>query len=116
MRVVYIAGKFRGKTPWVQELNVRAAEMWALDVWRMKGLAALCPHPMTRHYQGSAPDEVWLAGTLEMMRRCDAVYLVPGWRDSEGARKEKKEAEGIGLPVFETREELEAWHDGEGSP
>lgn len=100
MRVVYIAGKFRGATPWQVEQNVRAAEAAALEVMR-RGHMALCPHKNTQHFDGELPDEFFLEGTKELLRRCDAVLLVPGWQDSVGACGEVVEAlERVGIPVF----------------
>lgn len=99
MKVIYIAGKYRGATPWEVEQNIRAAEDIAAKVWAM-GHAALCPHANSRHMEGVASDEHFLAGTLELMRRCDAVLLVPNWHRSEGARAEVAEAERQGMPVF----------------
>lgn len=99
MKVIYIAGKYRGPNAWAVEQNIRAAEDIAAKVWAM-GHAALCPHANARHMEGVASDDVFLAGTLELMRRCDAVVLVPNWRDSEGARAEVAEAERLGIPVF----------------
>lgn len=99
MKVVYIAGKYRGPNAWAVEQNIRAAEEVAARVWAM-GLVALCPHANSRHMEGVASDEHFLAGTLELMRRCDAVLCVPNWRDSVGARAEVEEAERLGLPVF----------------
>lgn len=100
MKVIYIAGKYRGPNAWAIEQNIRAAEEVAAKVWAM-GHAALCPHANARHMlEGLISDEAALAGTLELMRRCDAVVLVPNWRDSEGARAEVAEADRLGLPVF----------------
>lgn len=101
MKVIYIAGKYRGPNAWAIEQNIRAAEEVAAKVWAM-GHAALCPHANSRHMEGVASDEVFLAGTLELMRRCDAVVLVPNWRDSEGARSEVVEAMRLGLPIIYT--------------
>lgn len=46
-------------------------------------------------------DRFWLEGTLELLRRCDAVLLVPGWEKSSGTRAEIEEAERLGIPVAE---------------
>lgn len=99
MKVIYVAGKYRGPNAWAVEQNIRAAEDVAARVWAA-GLVALCPHANSRHMDGVATDEHFLAGTLELMRRCDAVVLVSNWRDSAGARAEVAEAERLGLPVF----------------
>lgn len=133
MKVIYIAGKYRGPNAWAVEQNIRAAEEVAARVWAA-GMVALCPHANARHMDGVASDEHFLAGTLELMRRCDAVVLVPNWRDSEGVRAEVAEAERLGLPIFGREQSkrapwnenvcstlfaLECWHEdhkGEVSP
>src|SRR5690349_1445104 len=76
VKVIYIAGKYRGPNAWAIEQNIRAAEEVAARVWAM-GMVALCPHANSRHMDGVATDEVFLDGTMELLRRCDAVVLVP---------------------------------------
>jgi hypothetical protein len=106
--VVYIAGPFRGPHAWAIERNVRRAEWLAHAVWAL-GAVALCPHMNTRFFQGSLPDRVWLEGDLELLRRCDAVLLAPGWRKSHGTCREVKEAFAFGIPVFSTLKALQRW-------
>ena len=106
--VVYIAGKYRARTPWRVLANVRAAQEVALSVWKL-GAVALCPHSNTGLFDGEAPDEVWLQGDIELLRRCDAVLMVEGWRDSAGARAEYDVALAQGMPVFECIDRLEEW-------
>ena len=113
MKLVYIAGPFRGRNQWEQFQNIREAETLALDVWRT-GAAAICPHSNTAHFQGALPDGVWLAGDLEMLRRCDAVMLTQRWRQSVGACAEVAEAEDAGLLIFDDLEHLQLWLDSEG--
>ncbi len=108
MKVVYVAGPFRAATPWLQELNVRAAEAAALELWQ-NGIVAVCPHTQTRFYQHSAPDEVWLEGTLEMLRRCDAIFVLPDWQRSQGTQGEIREAQRLMLPVFQSVPGVVAW-------
>jgi hypothetical protein len=107
-KIVYIAGPFRGPSAWHIAENVRNAERLALDVWRA-GAAALCPHLNTANFQGAAPDDLWLRGDLELLSRCDAVLLAPGWERSEGARAEYQHARSLGLPVFDTMAQVAAW-------
>lgn len=99
MLVVYIAGPYRGPDAFAIAENIRRAERLALAVWRA-GAVALCPHMNTAHFQGAAPDAVWLAGDLELLTRCDVVLMVPGWESSAGARAEKQFAEDRGMPVY----------------
>ena len=108
MILVYLAGPFRAASNWSQEQNIRRAEELALHVWQA-GMACFCPHTNTRFYQGAAPDEVWLAGDLEILSRCDAVLLTPDWQASVGATAEKAHAEKLGIPVFESLYRLLGW-------
>lgn len=108
MKVVYIAGPFRAKTGWLIEQNVRRAEELGLAVSRL-GVAPLIPHCNTRNFQGEGEDSYWLEATMELLRRCDAMILVPGWEKSSGTRAEVNEAARIGIPVFHTLQALEGW-------
>lgn len=108
MKVVYVAGPFRGPNAWEIEENIRRAERLALQVWR-SGAAALCPHTNTRFFQGAADDAVWLDGDLELLARCDAVILTPNWRESSGARAEHGFATSRGIPVFHEIRDLTDW-------
>lgn len=110
MKLIYIAGPYRAATPWGVEQNIRAAEDVAVRVHKA-GMFAVCPHANSRHMEGIADDAHFLAGTLEMMRRCDAVLLVDGWLKSEGSCAEVNEAERLDKRVFEPHEwdDLVAW-------
>lgn len=110
MKVIYIAGKYRGPNAWDIEQNIRAAEDVAARVLAA-GMMPLCTHSMTRHMDGIASEAFMLAGTLELMRRCDAVVLVPNWRDSEGARAEVAEAMRLGLPIMYAWGDASYFHD-----
>ncbi len=105
MPVVYIAGPYRANSPWLVEQNIRAAETAMRAVVDI-GMVPLCPHTMTRYMDGS--DDYWLAATLELMRRCDAVLLTypAAAEDSIGTRAEVDEALRIGIPVCSALDEL----------
>jgi hypothetical protein len=108
MKVIYIAGPFRGRSHWDIAQNIRRAEALALEVWRL-GAAAICPHANTAHFQDAAPDEVWLKGDLEILRRCDAMILTEDWYRSQGARAEKEFAQGHRMPTFDNLVQLKDW-------
>jgi nucleoside 2-deoxyribosyltransferase len=106
---VYVAGPFRGANYWEQELNIRRAEELAMKAWNLPGTAVLCPHTNTRFFQGAAPDEVWLDGDIELLRRCDVVLLTEDWRRSSGARAEVEFALAMDIPVFDSIDALSYW-------
>lgn len=108
MAVVYVAGPFRGANAWQVEQNIRRAESLAFQVAQL-GAMPLCPHTNTRFFDGTLTGEFWLAGTLELMRRCDAVVFTPLWLRSSGAKAEHEEAQRLGLPCFYSIIELAEW-------
>lgn len=111
MKLIYVAGPFRGPSAWDIECNIRRAETLALEVWRL-GAAAICPHANTRYFKNAAPDEVWLKGDLEMLRRCDAVIVTEDWQESSGATAEVREAIALSIPVFPSLGQLDYWLRG----
>lgn len=106
--VVYVAGPFRGKDHYAIHKNVERAEALSHEVWAI-GAAAICPHTMTQHFQDSLPDEVWLKGDIELLRRCDALVLVEGYERSSGTKAEVAYALDHNIPVFFSVEELAQW-------
>jgi hypothetical protein len=112
MKVVYVAGPFRGPNSWEIEENIRRAERLALEVWRL-GAAALCPHTNTRFFQGAAEDSVWLDGDLELLYRCDAILMTPDWRRSSGATAEHDFAVKHRKVVFYDMDTLKDWLNDE---
>lgn len=108
MRLVYVAGPFRGADAWQIAQNVRRAEEMALEVWRM-GAACVCPHLNTRNFHGVLPDAVWLEGDIAIMSRCDAVLMTPDWTLSSGACEESLAAQKAGIPIFLSVFRLKEW-------
>lgn len=108
MKVVYIAGPYRAASEYGVVQNIRRAEAMALEVWRA-GAAAICPHMNTAHWGGACPDEVWLTGDLEILRRCDALLRVPGEYTSVGTSAEIEAARANDQPIFYHLADLVWW-------
>lgn len=106
--LVYVAGPFRAVTPWTVEQNVRAAEAIGFALAGV-GVVPVIPHTMFRFFDKTQTDRFWLDGTLELLRRCDAVCLLTTWEQSAGARGEKTEADRLGLPVFRSVDDVAKW-------
>jgi len=60
----------------------------------------LIPHSIGARMAGTETESFWLRGTLELMRRADAVLVMPAWERSEGTMGEVDEAQRLGMPVF----------------
>jgi hypothetical protein len=101
VKLIYIAGKFRGPTAWDIEQNIRRAEEVGMEVALLGG-APVIPHANMRFFRGTKDDAFWLAATMAMLERCDAVMMVPNWPHSAGACAERDRAMELGLPVFES--------------
>uniref|UniRef100_A0A6M3JHD9 DUF4406 domain-containing protein n=1 Tax=viral metagenome TaxID=1070528 RepID=A0A6M3JHD9_9ZZZZ len=99
MKIIYVAGKYRAKTEWALEENIRHAEREAVKLWQ-HGWAVICPHKNTAHFGGVCTDATWLDGDLEILKRCDAIYMLAGWDLSSGARAERELAKSSGIEIF----------------
>ncbi len=110
MLVGYIAGKFRGKNAWEVAKNIQAAEKASFDVANL-AFSYICPHLNGQHFDGTLNDRYWLDATLELMRRCDFVYIYnpDDLLVSEGTIGEQREATRLGIPIFYNLEDLECW-------
>jgi len=111
--LLYLAGPIRG--PYGLEhhdailTHVMMARTWALEFWR-RGFAVICPHMNTFMMDGALDVKAIMKGDLAMLYRCDAVFMTTGWRESDGALKEKLFAEQHGIPVFTALIDLMKWY------
>jgi hypothetical protein len=110
--IVYIAGPFSGATRAEVAWNIASAELAGLAVARM-GAFPFIPHTNTGHpaFEKAQPYDFWIAGTMAMLYRCDAMLMVDEWENSKGAVGERGEALRIGMPVFDSAQmvEMKEW-------
>jgi len=107
MKLVYIAGRYRGRTPETVQANIEAARFIGL-LAAEKGWFPVIPHLNTQGFEDilSHDDDFYLEGTLELMRRCDAVVMVPGWQKSAGAVSELDDAVSLSMEYFLSVEDM----------
>lgn len=106
--LIYVAGRYRAATREAVAANIEAARQVGIEAARL-GWYPVIPHCNTAHMELATPghdDQFWLAGTLELMTRCDAVVLVPGWQNSAGTKAEMARADALRIPVFRTLDTL----------
>jgi len=98
MKLVYLAGPYRGRSEWDVHTNIQQAEWYAAEITKRRGdLFCVTPHKNTAYMGGLQPDKYFLDGTLELLRRCDYIYLLPNWETSAGAVAEEKEARRLNI-------------------
>lgn len=112
----YIAGPYSDASRARVERNIRFAEALALDVAEL-GALPVCAHTMCSHpgFEIAQPRDFWINATLELLRRCDACLMVPGWETSEGATGERRLAGEMRLPTFDTFDAFRDWFTRRGS-
>ena len=96
MKLLFIAGPYRGNI----KQNIATARLHAEMLWKTGRYFVLCPHLNSAFMDGIAPDEVFLRGDIEALKRCDVLYLLPKWQESEGSRGEYAAALQAGLEII----------------
>ena len=94
MKLVYIAGKYTGKTMMETKRNILLAEEAAIYVLK-QGNYPVTPHLNTALFEFHCPEikeKFWYDATLDLLERCDAILMLPLWQDSHGARGEYMKA------------------------
>ena len=104
IRVIYVAGAFRGKNYWEQHRNILRAEIATFSLLS-NGFAPLCPHKITEHFQGAHTDELFLNVCKAWLKKCDCIFMMCGWRDSKGSVDEHELAIKMGIPIYYEEEE-----------
>jgi len=111
LRIIYIAGAYSAPTLAEVTRHVDQTRKMALELAERR-IPFLSTVLQTAHFElllGRQDPEHWIAVSLEILRRCDAIFLVPGWQKSKGAKLERETALARGMPVFEDIEMLAEW-------
>lgn len=110
--MIYISAPFSGQynledDGWFARL-VRKVQTWhniynvvlkARELTK-KDLFPLMPHVLTVGIGHLQPYDFWLENTIEVMRRCDAVWFVGKYETSFGCRREYVIASVLELPIY----------------
>jgi len=107
--LLYLAGPYSASETRTVEFNIAVARNVAISLWN-QGHTVLCPHLNTANLEhdvtfGTKDTEAqymhWIMHSLNLLRRCDAIVLLPNWTESRGARTEHEYALEQKIPVYE---------------
>lgn len=122
-KIIYVAGPYSAKPGRFRERpfkfseedqNISRARECALTIWAL-GAVALCPHLNSLHMGidlegiGIDTSELFYRGDLDLMKRCDAVYMMMDWQYSSGARLEREWATQWNMTIFYDLDSLSQW-------
>ena len=83
------------------EENIQRAKDIAVELWN-RGYTVLCPHLNTAGFETltTLSNKDFVDRDLEMVERCDAIVMLPGWESSLGAVRELECARSNDLVVW----------------
>ena len=102
MITVYLSGKMTGLAENEYKQKFRSAELF----YRACGYEVINPCDLSAVVLERIPDatyEDFMAEDFKAIGRCTHIAMLEGWEDSPGARREKREAERLGLEVMYLR-------------
>ena len=70
-----------------------------------KGHSPINPHALCRHHPADSSHADYMEMCLGAIGRCQAIYMLPGWEQSKGARMEYREATERGMCIWYAAEE-----------
>lgn len=107
--MIYLASPFWHVDPLVRKTRVLLAAQETVKYMR-QGIHIFSPIVYSgigltdyREPVGPLPNEhdFWLSFDLDMMRRCEALWIlcIEGWKESRGVRQEEQAAMALGMPM-----------------
>jgi hypothetical protein len=94
--LIYIAGRYTEDHPYLIQRNIDMARYYSQEVALLGGFP-ICPHANLAHFEGIQDYNFFAEGNLILMRRCDAVFFIPDWQYSKGAKEEHDCATRLGM-------------------
>ena len=101
MKVIYVAGPYRAPTEDRLFRNIMDARAAAYELWCL-GWAVICPHTNTMFMGGlvGRADDAFIDGDCEIVKRCNAVFMLRKYKQSTGAVRELDIAKQHGLEIY----------------
>jgi len=100
IKMVYVACALTADTEFERNLNIQAARHVGYKLSKA-GFYPVMPTVNTEGFENANTIDFWYEATLELLRRCDIVYVVNGSHDSTGVEDELAEARKIRIPFYD---------------
>lgn len=110
--VIYVAGKYHDNNRDMITKNIRIAEEYGKLIL-LAGHTPVIPHKITSYWNEDYRFKEWdnldfiKKFCLPLLHKCDALFLIPNWIDSYGAKIEKEYAEKNDIPIIYSLKELD---------
>lgn len=105
IKMIYVACALSASNEFERQLNIQAARHAGYKIAKA-GFYPVMPTVNTEGFEEANTLDFWYKSTLELLKRCDAVYVVNGSHESSGIESEVKCAEGLGIGVYHCMESL----------
>lgn len=93
---IYISGPITG----IDEAKCKAAFNVAVARLFLKGYEAVSPWHISQMLPPSFTYEDYMEIDMVLLKKCDAILMLPGWENSKGATKELTYAKKNDMKVF----------------
>ncbi len=98
-KLLYIAGAYSGNT--IE--NIKKAEEVSINLIS-NGFHVVTPHKNTSGYEKYENEKItyktWIDMDLDILSRCDAIYVMQNSHNSNGVKKEIECAKKLNMPII----------------
>ena len=94
MKTIYISGNISGVDPKLSKHNFSQADE------KLKKLGFKVVNPMTLDHNHDKSWESFMREDIIALMKCDAIYMLNGWKESRCACVELYLAKGLGFDVY----------------
>ena len=92
--IIYISGKITGTTDYLERFDRAEKKLLAEGYTVINPARVMEPIPKSMHY------DLFMELSFVMIEYCDAIYMLPDWKDSRGAKLEHQFAIEKGLEII----------------
>lgn len=103
MKAIYVSGPYSAPTNVERQRNIHRAWEATARIWGVPGAYPISPIQNSCNMDGAAGAEDYekfLTADLDLLGRCDAIFMLRDWWASKGANREYQHAARTGIPIF----------------